>query len=181
MRASDEVGRQAVRRRTDLRGRVVTGAIAGFCATLPMTMLMRRLHRRLPDAERYPLTPREIVNSTSAALDADPGEAAAQDVTATLHFAYGALAGGIAAAALPRMTATTGAAVGVGVWAASYLGWIPAVRLLEPATRHPARRNALMIATHLVWGAATAIGTREIVRANATAFGPGPSLDAPRD
>jgi hypothetical protein len=166
--------------RTDLRGRVIAGAIAGFCATLPMTLLMRRLHRRLPEPERYPLTPREIVNSATKILAIGPTEEAAQDTTVALHFAFGALAGGAAAAALPRMGTATGATVGTGVWALSYLGWIPALRLLEPATQHPARRNAVMIAAHLLWGAATAAGTRELLHSGGTIFGPGPSADAPQ-
>lgn len=39
-----------------------------------------------------------------------------------------------------------------GVWTVSYLGWVPALGLLTPAGRHPSRRNARMIAAHLVWG-----------------------------
>jgi hypothetical protein len=34
---------------------------------------------------------------------------------------------------------------------------MPALGLLSPATEHPGRRNALMIAAHLVWGSATGI------------------------
>jgi uncharacterized membrane protein YagU involved in acid resistance len=48
--------------------------------------------------------------------------------------------------------AWTGATFGLGVWVASYLGLMPMLGILRPATRHPARRNALMIAAHLVWG-----------------------------
>jgi hypothetical protein len=47
-----------------------------------------------------------------------------------------------------------GTLYGLVVWGASYLGLVPALGLLSPATRHPRRRNALMIAAHLVWGAA---------------------------
>jgi hypothetical protein len=45
----------------------------------------------------------------------------------------------------------------VAVWAGSYLGWLPAAGILSPATEHPARRNALMIASHVVWGAAAGV------------------------
>ena len=38
--------------------------------------------------------------------------------------------------------------------AAVAMGLLPAAGILKPATEHPARRNALMIASHLVWGAA---------------------------
>ena len=50
------------------------------------------------------------------------------------------------------------------------MGWIPALNLLEPATEHPARRNALMIAVHLVWGTATAEALRELAAARETIF-----------
>ena len=33
-----------------------------------------------------------------------------------------------------------------------YLRLLPAVGILEPATKHPPSRNFLMIAVHLVWG-----------------------------
>jgi hypothetical protein len=48
----------------------------------------------------------------------------------------------------------TGVALGLGVWTASYLGVLPALGILRPATEHPARRTALMIAAHVVWGSA---------------------------
>ena len=51
---------------------------------------------------------------------------------------------------------------GLGVWAASYLGWIPGLRILEPATQHPAHRTALMLMAHVIWGVSLASGLREI-------------------
>jgi putative membrane protein len=38
------------------------------------------------------------------------------------------------------------------VWTISYVGLLPLSGLFEPATEQPARRNALMIAAHVVWG-----------------------------
>jgi hypothetical protein len=43
-----------------LSSRLVLGGLAGITATTAMTAVMRRLHRKLPGAERYPLPPREI-------------------------------------------------------------------------------------------------------------------------
>ena len=54
------------------------------------------------------------------------------------------------------------------------------MNLLEPATRHPARRNALMIAVHLVWGAATAAAMRELAAARETVFAGGKDRDIAR-
>jgi hypothetical protein len=72
-----------------------------------------------------------------------------------------------------------GALFGVGVWGASYLGWLPAVGLIQPAIRHPARRNALMLSVHLVWGLVTALTIQDFDRSRERAFASGPLRDAP--
>jgi hypothetical protein len=56
----------------------------------------------------------------------------------------------------------TGAAFGLGVWTASYLGLLPALGILKPATEHPARRNLLMIGAHVVWGSALGAAMRAV-------------------
>jgi uncharacterized membrane protein YagU involved in acid resistance len=86
--------------------------------------------------------------------------------------------GAVIAAMNPDPRKKTGAAAGLAVWLASYMGWIPAVHILEPATRHPARRNALMIAVHLVWGAGTAAALRELKLARETILAGGEDKDA---
>lgn len=166
--------------RLKLGSRLVIGGIAGFVGTMAMTAAMRRLHRRLPRDERYPLTPREIIDSGSAQLRVPLGPEVAKDVTTAAHFAYGAACGALVAAMNPDPKKRTGAAAGVAIWVASYMGWIPAVRTLEPATRHPARRNLLMIGVHIVWGAATAAAMRELRLARETILADGPDEDAPR-
>jgi hypothetical protein len=157
-----------------LGSRLIVGAIAGVVGTMAMTAAMRRLHRRLPESEQYPLTPREIVDSTF-----EPTEDAGRDLTTVSHFAYGAACGALIAAADPRPGTRTGAGAGMVVWLASYMGWIPALSILKPATRHPARRNLLMIAVHLVWGAATAKAMRELADARETIFAGGEDRDVP--
>lgn len=164
-----------------LGSRLVIGGIAGFVGTMAMTAAMRRLHRRLPREERYPLTPREIVDSGSAQLGVPIAGELAKDVTTAAHFAYGAACGALVSALNPDPTKRTGAAAGVAIWVASYMGWIPAVGTLEPATRHPARRNLLMIGVHIVWGAATAAAMRELRLARETILDDGPDRDAPAE
>jgi len=166
--------------RLKLTSRLLIGGIAGLVGTMAMTAAMRRLHRRLPAKERYPLTPREIVDSGSKQLGVPLAGEAAKDVTTAAHFAYGAACGAMIAALNPDPRKRTGAAAGVAIWLASYMGWIPAVGTLEPATRHPARRNLLMIGVHLVWGAATAAAIRELRLARETILEDGPDRDAPR-
>ena len=159
-----------------LGSRLVDGAIAGFDGT----MAMRRLHRRLPAKERYPLTPREIVDSGAKQVGVPLTGEAAKDVTALAHFAYGAATGALLAAMNPDPKKRTGALYGAGVWLASYMGWLPAVGNLKPATEHPPRRNFLLIGVHLFWGAATAACIRELRAARETILGDGPDKDAPR-
>jgi uncharacterized membrane protein YagU involved in acid resistance len=165
--------------RPRLASRLVIGAIAGFVGTMAMTAAMRRMHRRLPERERYPLTPREIVDSGSVQLDLPLADETAKDVTTITHFVYGAAMGAMIAALNPDPGRRGGALAGTAVWVANYMGWIPAVGTLEPATRHPMRRNALMIGAHLVWGTATAAAMRELGLARDSIFAAGEDRDAP--
>ena len=136
------------------------GAVAGLVATAPMTMVMLLLHRLLPAWEQYPLEPRRITTRLARRVGLDEmvdDESAATAATAAAHFGYGAAAGALfppLAGWLPVPTVAAGLAYGLAVWAGSYLGLIPALGLLSPATEHPRRRNLLMIIAHLVWGGA---------------------------
>ena len=64
------------------------------------------------------------------------------------------------------------------MWLASYMGWIPALAVLKPATRHPLRRDALMIGVHFVWGSSMAGAMHELTIARDTIFGGGPDKDS---
>jgi uncharacterized membrane protein YagU involved in acid resistance len=83
----------------------------------------------------------------------DEGE---EGATLAAHFGYGTATGALFAPLsrqLPVPRVISGIAYGVGVWAVSYLGLLPALNILRPATKHPAERNALMIVAHVIWGA----------------------------
>ncbi|GLS28358.1 hypothetical protein SAMN04488498_11576 [Mesorhizobium albiziae] len=144
--------------------RVLLGVLAGVAATMAMTATMRRLHTVLPDDERYPLPPREIVDRSVSAID----ERQARSKTLLAHFGFGGLTGALFAL-LPAIRGG-GVAYGLGVWALSYLGWIPAARILAPAHRHPLRRNLLMIAAHIVWGLTLSKSLKEMEDAADEAF-----------
>ena len=113
-----------------LGARLVIGGIAGFVATMAMTSAMRRLHARLPAKERYPLTPREIVD---AALEPPPR--AAPDLTLAAHFAYGAGCGALIAAASPRIGRVTGVARRRRHLAGELYGLDPGLRRAEARDR----------------------------------------------
>jgi hypothetical protein len=165
--------------RPRLASRLLIGGIAGFAATLAMTAAMRRMHERLPAKEKYPLTPREIVDSSAEQADVPLANETAKDVTTAAHFAYGAASGAVLGVANVMMGPMSGGLAGIGVWLASYMGWIPGAGILKPATDHPPRRNLLMIGAHIVWGVATAKAMRELVAARETILAEGPDKDAP--
>ncbi len=162
-----------------LGSRLLIGAIAGVVGTLAMTSAMRKMHQRLPPQERYPLTPREIIDSSAEQASVPLAEETAKDVTTAAHFAYGAASGALLGAANVMLGPVSGAAGGVAIWLGSYLGWIPGANILKPATGHPRRRNLLMLAAHVVWGVATARAMRELVAARETILAEGPDRDAP--
>ena len=166
-------------RELGLGSRLLIGGIAGFVGTMAMTAAMRRLHARLPGKERYPLPPREIIDSAAEQQGIELSNELAKDVTMAGHFLYGAACGAALGAINPHMGRASGALAGAGVWLASYMGWIPATGILKPAPEHPPRRNALMIGVHLVWGASTAAAMRELLAVRSTMIEAGPGRDAP--
>lgn len=151
-------------------GEVLKGAWAGTAATLPMTVLMQIGWALLPPDERYPLPPREITETLALRAGAAPRLSEDQLTAATLasHFGFGAMAGAWYARLehrFPLPALLKGMIAGLAVWTGSYMGWIPALGILKPATRHPMFRNALMIIVHLVWGGAMALIYRRLAGA----------------
>ncbi|HEX4925319.1 MAG TPA: DUF1440 domain-containing protein [Bdellovibrionales bacterium] len=139
--------------------RILAGAAAGALATLPMSAAMGAMFAQLPRREKYPLPPREITDEVlnKAGLDRAIDDRAVAALTLVSHFTYGAECGAVYGAVenrIPGPAFLKGVGYGLAVWGVSYLGWIPAAGILKPATEHPARRNALMIAAHMIWGAA---------------------------
>lgn len=124
-----------------------------------MTIAMVWMHRRLPRYERYPLPPSLITQNLEEAADVDPVPPRPHlALTLVNHFGYGAAVGALYGPTAGRFrapAAVKGVGWGLVVWTFSYLVMLPAVGLLSPATRHPARRNGLMILAHVVWGGVT--------------------------
>ena len=145
-----------------LSQKIIKGAIAGLVATIPMTIFMRTAWRMLPRREKYPLPPRLITRKLTreAGVDSELDADQLTWLTLTLHFLFGAGVGSLYAAfeeRVPLDENAKGSLMGLAVWSGSYLGWIPAMGILPPATEHPWRRNLLMIVAHLIWGVALGI------------------------
>lgn len=140
--------------------RMLIGAAAGAAATLPMTIAMETLHERLPGEPARPLPPREITEGVAAqtGVQDDLHEGEKEALTLAAHVGYGAGCGalfGLVAPRNPAAAVTAGVAFGVAVWAASYLGWLPATGVRHHPKHDPPARTGLMIAAHVVYGAAT--------------------------
>jgi putative membrane protein len=149
--------------------KLLAGALAGFAATLPMTIAMRQMQRGLPPQESYPLPPKQITMKVADKLgvkdDLDEGERNALAMVS--HYEYGAAMGALYALledGLPGPAALKGVGFGLAVWTVSYLGLLPAVGLLRPATEQPPRRNALMITAHVVWGSSMGLALARLER-----------------
>jgi hypothetical protein len=152
--------------------KLLAGAIAGTAATAPMTVAMKALQRQSPAARRRAIPPREITRELARRAGIAPRKnGAAEDLATTAnHFGYGGAVGALypyTAARLPAPTLVRGMLFGVGVWAASYLGWLPATGVFRAATREPAGRNAMMIGAHLVWGGTLALLAERLAQSEA--------------
>lgn len=135
----------------------IRGTVAGLVATVPMTAVMLAIHRRLPLRDQHATPPRQITMEAAEAVDLKErlSESAQRGLTAVSHFGYGAAMGTIYGAVLadrPAPPLAKGIGFGLGVWAASYLGWLPAVGSRAGAERQGLNRNAMMVAGHVVWG-----------------------------
>jgi uncharacterized membrane protein YagU involved in acid resistance len=164
--------------------RVLAAGLAGLVATIPMSILMVVAHRRLPWRERQPLPPAKITREALRAAKLVDELSSEEKLLATIanHFAYGAGCGAVyglltSQAKVPPVT--SGVAYGLGVWAASYLGWLPAAGMHRSALSEPERRNALMIAAHVVYGAGLGILTEMLSRSHDARQQPSSNVRSP--
>ena len=136
----------------------VVGGFAGLIGTLAHTAAMLSAQACLPRARSRPVPPRAITHQVAGKRGETPDTDRVTVATAAAHFGYGALAGALYAALGSRRhrrrPVARGVAYGLGIWAVSYLGWLPAFRILPPANRMPAQQNAMMLLAHVAWGAA---------------------------
>lgn len=142
----------------DLANRLLTGATAGFAASGPMAVFMEALFPVVSDEERDPPPPRQITERAAETVGVahKMGDDEREAATMVNHFGYGTTAGmvyGAVAESVPLPPVARGIGFGLGLWAAGYLGWLPATGMYRSATREPAGRNAVIIAAHVVWGA----------------------------
>ena len=146
----------------DPLNRCINGVLAGLIATAPMTWTIRGAQRFVLRRAGNRIPPRQVAEAVLREADVDDElRPRTKDAFATLsHYAFGAAAGGLLAVvtkASPLPKPVSGALVGLGVWTASYLGWLPAAGLRRSARKDYGERTAQMIVAHLVWGATAAM------------------------
>src|SRR5690242_10368379 len=121
---------------------LMTGAVAGFVATAPMTLSMEAMRKVLPPHQKYPLPPKQITTEVAHLTGIKmPSPVSKWDpLTMASHFSYGTATGSlysVVANKLPLPPLISGPLYGLVVWAVSYLGLLPLMRMLRPATKHP--------------------------------------------
>ncbi len=134
---------------------------------MPMTLVMVAVERALaPTAQ--PLAPKQIVSKFVRRANAGQISRRKRNLAGWIaHFAFGTATGAIYPLVFSRIAAPAplkGGLYGVAVWAISYLGWLPAARILPPATQQSKRRNFSLVAAHLVWGAAVGLLVNRLAR-----------------
>lgn len=155
-------------RRTGLAGRMAIGALAGLVGTLAVTTAMRRIGRNA-GAESHD----RAKNAPAAAAEKRPS---------ATELLYGAATGAVLGAANIALGPVAGGTAGMGVWLASYMGWLPGVGVGRTGHLHRARRNLMAGASHVAWGVVTSRAMREIGAAGAllTKSGSGDDAEANR-
>lgn len=146
---------------------LLAGALAGGVATLAMSPLMaprltRTVSRAVPGVaplEEFP--PRRVVQEAQERVpEVDPLSDESEDVATWLsHIGFGVAMGALYGVAVrqapPGSGVATGTLFGLGVWAVSYLGWMPAFGVSTgTASGHPGQLP-FPFAAHLVYGFTT--------------------------
>ena len=139
---------------------------ASVIATSFMTAAFFRLHKALPTKDKKPLPPAQLTESLRRKVTQFEGASDLHsNATMLAHYGYGFACAGIFSAVAPKVPGNAlakGMAFGAGVWAASYFGLIPAINGRPQGPRMTAQRNGMMIAAHLIWGAALGYADKEL-------------------
>lgn len=133
------------------------GVLAGLIATVPMTLFMFAAHRLLPRWQKYALPPERATNEIAERTEVAENMSKPQSLGASLvaHFGFGSSMGalyGPIAKRVPLPPVVKGIGFGLLVWAANYAGIFTALKMRASAFNEPMPRNAMMIASHMIWG-----------------------------
>ena len=150
-------------KRRSLPQRLALGAVAGAAATFVMQGMMMASGKLLPES-RPPIKkdPGEFM------IDKVPLPESVRPLAAkSLHLGYGMTSGVLYGAVRsgPGAPLLEGALLGLGVWAAGYLGWLPATDLMPPINEHEPQQIIVPIVQHAIFGVAVATAYDGLMRA----------------
>jgi hypothetical protein len=134
-------------------GGLLASAAEGVIATGAMSAVMIAGDRLGMMGEQPPVA---IARTALREAGVDRRAGLASVVAPVAHLAFGAagaMAYGLLRQLVPRVSRISlGVAFGLAVWAVSYEGWIPALRILPPAEDDRRGRPAVMVVAHVVYG-----------------------------
>jgi hypothetical protein len=141
---------------TSIARAVIQGGLAGLAGTAAMSVAMLGAQKA---GWMGKMPPKKITEAALGALRVNRSAPRSNALSTVAHFGYG-VAGGVLFAAgtrrlLPRARGVgpaAGAAFGIGVWALSYLGWVPALGIMPPPHRDRPGRPTAMVLAHLIYG-----------------------------
>jgi hypothetical protein len=133
------------------------GVLAGALASIVMGGGLQAAEKRGLLGMKMP--PKKITEGMLGLFGVHHPDPAERDLaTAAAHMGYGTAAG-VVYGGLRRVLGgrvpgvISGAVFGAGVWAISYMGWVPAAKLLPPPRKDFPTRPPTMLGLHLVYGA----------------------------
>ncbi len=144
---------------------MVRGALAGAAGTAVMTLMMRKAAPKMIPDEMRPdeFPPKRVVEwaEEQAGMPHALTESQEMKVAMGAHFAYGSGSGavyGLLRSQLDGLPAPLmGALFGVGLWAVSFEGWMPALGVQEATHEKPPKKWPMPIMAHMVYGVTTAL------------------------
>ena len=155
-------------RNKELIERLALGAAAGFVGTIALQGLLMATRKWLPDLMppiredpgefMVQQVEQALPPETSARVPPVVETAAAK----SLALGYGLTAGVLYTMVRPEAehVVADGTALGLGTWAAGYVGWLPALDLMPPLTEQRLGQTVGPVIHHLLFGMATVAAYR---------------------
>lgn len=151
-------------KRRSLPQRLALGGVAGAAGTMLMQAMMMTSGKFLPGSR--PPIKQDPGKFMLDKVPVDVPEAVRPWAEKSLHLGYGMTSGAIYGALRARHGSPLfdGALLGIGVWAAGYLGWLPAADLMPPVHEHEPQQIAVPIVQHAIFGVAVAAAYDGLMR-----------------
>jgi hypothetical protein len=143
----------------------VRGALAGMAGTAVMTMMMRKVAPKVIPEDMRPdeFIPKKAVEWAEEQAGKPHALTESQEMKAAMaaHAAYGSGNGALYGVLRSQMDGLPaplmGMMFGVGLWAVSLQGWMPALGVMEAPSEKPIEKLPMPIMAHMVYGATTAL------------------------